>query len=162
MTKEIPLTRGMVALVDDEDYERVNKLSWYLGPSIKGRHYARSTVRGTKSEILYMHRFVTFAKNGQVVDHANGDTLDNRKINLRICNQSQNMGNSKRHKRNKSGFKGVYLEKRTGKYVSSIKCNKKFWIGSFDTAEKAARAYDAKARELFGEFARCNFPEETK
>jgi hypothetical protein len=92
------------------------------------------------------------------IDHINLDRSDNRWINLRECSYSQNYANQKVRKNNKSGLKGVSLEKVTGKYRAVICIEKKqINLGLFKTPEEAAKAYDAKAKELFGEFARTNF-----
>lgn len=93
-------------------------------------------------------------------DHVNGIGLDNRRENLRPCNQSQNGGNSQKTKRNTvSSYKGVWFDPSRDKWESKIAFNRKtIHLGRFDSEEKAARAYDDKAQELFGEFARLNFP----
>jgi hypothetical protein len=94
-----------------------------------------------------------------LVDHVNGDKSDNRISNLRIANYSQNNWNQGRHSNNKSGYKGVRYYKPQRKFHAYIGlCSAKLHLGSFDTAEDAARAYDSAAAELYGEFARLNFP----
>lgn len=157
MTKEIPLTRGMVALVDDEDYERVSAYKW-CAQLRNGNFYA---VRDEHGKTIQMHRFLTGFVKGFVVDHKNGNTLDNTICNLRVCTSSQNKINSKKRKDSTMPYKGIHLHKKgEKKYQARIKkdgISKS--LGYYEKPEEAARAYDAKARELFGEFARCNFEE---
>lgn len=104
-----------------------------------------------------MHRLLTNAPKGMDVDHKNRNTLDNRKENLRICTRSENMQNSVGKLERNLTYKGVY-KTREGRYASRIYQNyKKTHIGVYDTIEDAALAYDQRAIELFGEFARLNF-----
>lgn len=109
--------------------------------------------------MIYMAREVTRAPDGVLVDHKNRDhTLDNRRENLRFCNNSENNSNCGPRKRNRSGFKGVYWSKAANKYMARITANKvDFYLGVFDDPADAAKAYDMRARELFGEFAWTNF-----
>lgn len=101
-----------------------------------------------------MHRFLIGAK-GEFVDHINGDGLDNRKSNLRLCSNAQNVQNTGLTRANTSGYKGIRL--RNGRWDSRITClNKTYHLGVFSTKEEAARAYNAAAIELHGEFARLN------
>jgi hypothetical protein len=156
MTREIALSRGMVALVDDADYERaVGEGSWVAAPN--GRTiYAMRRVGSTTH---LMHSFLT---GMSLVDHRNGNGLDNRRANLRETTHAQNMANKRLYKNSTSGFKGVTQRKRDGRWQAQIQCDKKHYhLGYFDTAEQAARAYDAAASLHFGEFARPNFPQET-
>lgn len=145
--KIISLTKNAVAIVDDEDYEVVNSITWYYN----GRYAARKT----NGKTILLHRFIMKPSIGFVIDHINGDTLDNRKCNLRICNQSQNRANSKRSKTNKSGYKGVCFDKRLKKYRAYIKKDGVMYnLGLYITAKDAGKAYNKKALELFGEFAK--------
>ena len=137
MTREIPLTRGFVALVDDSDYERVNAFKWFaLGPNHNGvRFYAARTVA---RKTVALHRFILEAPQGAQVDHINGDTLDNRRSNLRLCTHSDNMRN--RGARSPLGLKGVERHRR--KFRATIVANGiRIRIGYFTTAEEAGRAY---------------------
>ena len=173
-----------VAIIDDEDYERVVEAirykngmpgKWYAHEVAKGYCYATSGSRRT-----FIHRVVMNAPSGMDVDHINGDRLDNRKQNLRVCTRAQNSSNKKLRRDSKSGFKGVYEHKRGSKYVSKKTGEVKYYacrakrfqayigdpgtsgrhiqLGHYTTAEEAARAYDRKAIELQGEFAYTNFP----
>jgi len=95
------------------------------------------------------------------VDHINGNPLDNRKSNLRICTHAENSNNTGPRKNNTSGYKGVYWAKRNKRWLAQITHNgKQVYIGHYKDKEEAARAYDAKAKEFQGEFAYLNFPDE--
>lgn len=119
-----------------------------------GKGYAAARIAGNH---MTMHRWILGAQLGVEVDHKNGDKLDNRKGNLRPANASQNRANSKLYKSSTSGFKGVSFDKKKKKWRAYLVIGKKQkWLGHFSTAEEAARAYDAAAREHFGEFARSN------
>jgi hypothetical protein len=151
MSKTIQLTRGMVAIVDDADYDFLNQWKW-CSFKAGGKWYA---FRGPG---ILMHRLITGAPKEKDVDHRNGNGLDNRRKNLRVCSESQNAFNKNKYKNNTSGFKGV--ERRVNRWQATIRANnKRYYIGSFPTAEDAALAYDRAARELHGSFARLNFPE---
>lgn len=160
--KEIQLSRGMHALVDVDDYDRVVDMgSWCADPA-KRTFYARKNLYtpGTqKLTPLLMHTFIT---GWPYVDHINGDGLDNRRSNLRPATALQNMANKRRYRNNTSGFKGVTRNSGTGRpWQASIRANnRRYHLGYHDTPEQAARAYDAAALRLFGEFARPNFPRE--
>ena len=154
----------LYALVDDEDYDRVmeaisSRSKWYAwsGPNTS-KTYA---MNGSRDKSI--HRVVMNAPRGMDVDHINGNPLDNRKENLRICTRSENCRNRKVRVTSKSGFKGVY-RKPSGRYEAYIGNpdvkNRLIHLGTYDTPEEAARVYDAKARKLHGEFANVNFPEE--
>lgn len=158
--KEIPLTQGMVALVDDDMYEFLDQWKWHASKSGDGLYYARRNERDSekrKSKRIYMHRLIMNAPAGTLVDHRDPNkTLDNRRENLRVCSKSQNAYNARISKRNKSGYRGVY--RKNERWQAGIRINNRsIHIGYFTNPVEAAKAYDAKARELFGEFARTNF-----
>ena len=161
--RTISLTHGLVAIVDVVDYERVSQFTWYAQRS-RGKDFyafrATSRAKGMKRRLISMHRFVLGAEDSPLhVDHLNHNTLDNRKLNLRLATNQQNHHNMKLSKANKSGFKGVYWQKDMEKFAASIKLSgEKIMLGYFPEARDAALAYDAKAKELFGEFAFLNFP----
>jgi len=152
--KAIELTQGKYALVDDDLYEELSRYKWYykLGYAARNDYiapYTQITVR--------MHRFVINAPKGIMVDHINGNMLDNRKINLRLCNSSENQANSCLRVDNKSGYKGVCYHKRINKWQSYINNKRKrIHIGYFETDREAGIAYNKKAKELFGDFALIN------
>jgi hypothetical protein len=155
--KRIPLTRGMFALVDDEDFEWLSIYRWNAH-AVAGFFYATaSRYRGQVKTQPYMHRLIMRPTPGKRVDHINHDTLDNRKSNLRICSPSQNLWNSKIPLSNKSGYKGVSKCSATGRWRVDIrKSGKGINIGRFVDIRKAAMAYDREATRMFGEFALTN------
>lgn len=141
----------MVALVDDADFEWLNQFKWYAkGP--EGRYvYAV-----TGSEKTRMHRLIL--PEVVLVDHQNRDTLDNRRENLRPATRTDNGANAVRRTDNTSGFKGVYWNKEKRQWVARVGVRgKRRYLGHFDDLWQAARAYDAAAKEHFGEFACANF-----
>jgi len=166
--KQIPLTKGMVAIVDDEDFERVSAIKWQASKTRK-EHYAIHSIgitlpSGKKtSKNIKMHRFIMGVTDPKIqVDHRNWNTLDNRKENLRLVNNRQNQMSRKGYSTNTSGFRGVSLDKRkrTNPWIAQIqdKNKKRKWIGSFATAEEAAKAFDKAAKEIYGEFCgKLNF-----
>lgn len=157
MAREIPLTRGLVAIVDDEDYEWLSQWKWCADTPSRARSYARRRERA-RAPAIYMHRIIVGAERGQFVDHINGNPLDNRRANLRLCSRAENNRNQTRLTPGKSSaYKGVCWDKREGRWKSCITLGEKHrHIGYFATEVEAARAYDAKAIELFGEFACTN------
>ncbi|KKM72341.1 hypothetical protein LCGC14_1421440, partial [marine sediment metagenome] len=156
--KRIPLTQGMFAIVDDKNYEWLMQWKWFLH---KGRNtnYARrhSRIRGKRGKV-YMHRQILNASPGVLIDHKNDNGLDNREKNLRSCTPSQNIANSIGHKNGSSQFKGVSWSKNKRKWEAFIGYkNKKINLGVYSKEEDAAKAYDKKAKEIYGEFARANY-----
>jgi hypothetical protein len=144
------LKSGYDVIVDDSDYEILSDYKWNLS----GGLYA---VRFEKGKQILMHRQIMDAPKGMVVDHINGNKLDNRRKNLRVCTNQQNICNMK--SKNNSGFKGVYFDRCSKKYTARV--NKKH-LGTFKSAEEAARVYDKHAYEIYGEFAYLNFPDDLK
>ena len=136
---------------DAEDLELVKKYRWYLSST----GHIVSRLRGV---CIFLHRLVMNCPKGMEVDHIFGDKLDNRKNQLRICSHSDNIKNQK--VRTGKKFKGVSYNGYS--WLAQITFNyKNFYLGGFDTEIEAARAYDSKAKELFGDFARLNFPAKT-
>lgn len=157
--KEIPLTRGQVALVDDENYEMLNKHNWQALKSYKCWYAQRTVKVDGKRKPIMMHRFILGLPSSRFpqTDHKNGNGLDNRKANLRICSPSENCFNRGKKSLSSSKYKGVYRV-RNGKWAAHIKISSKdFHLGRYDREEYAARVYDAAARRHYGEFARTNF-----
>ena len=151
--KTIPLPNNVFTLVDDDDYSYLSKHKWNVTPHgyVQRFDYSEYPKRST----VTMHRLIMGNPVESQIDHINGDKLDNRKENLRIANRNQNAWNVGKHSNNKSGLKGVYFHKATGKWASSIRANgKRKHLGLFDTKEGAYEAYCRKAVELHGEFAR--------
>jgi hypothetical protein len=152
--KYIRLAKNKKAIVDDEDYESLNKFEW----RVCNTGYAVRSVGNSKKRTqitILMHRFIMKAQPKQQIDHVNRDRLDNRKCNLRFCNDSQNQANRGASKGNNSGYKGVYHSRHHWK--AEITCKKiRYFLGVFDNKVDAAKAYNEKAKELFGEFAKPN------
>lgn|SRR3990167_4423269 len=150
----IKLNKGLETVVDDDDYPDLVSHRWYL--DIGG--YAYRTVNSLKRASLFMHRVIMLAPPGIEVDHINGDKLDNRKENLRLCSHAENMCNRKLPSNSTSGYKGVSWYPPYNRWCAKIKKDRRsITLGYFDTAELAARKYDQAAIELFGAFARTNF-----
>lgn len=153
-TKEIQLGSGQIVIVDEADYDWLSRYNWTRsGPKI-GKNYATSTVEKKR---VYMHRLILGAKTGEQVDHINGDALDNRRANLRLCTKQQNTANSGLPSTNTSGLKGASFDRTKNRWASRIGVNGKYLhLGRFKTKEEAALAYDKAAVEHFGEFALTN------
>ena len=160
MAKEIPLTQGKFAIVDDDDYERVMQFKWFAQRTERGTWYAgRHLGSRTNRTRIMLHRFLMSARSGQNVDHVNLDGLDCRRSNMRFASRSQNAANRRRLSSNTSGYKGVTYCAQSHKWRADITFeNRQRNLGRFSTPEEAAAAYDDTARELFGAFARLNFP----
>lgn len=158
--KEIPLTQGYVALVDDEDYAGASAFNWCVEIRDGGaRYYARRRTRTWETCVagqITLHQWLT---GWPRTDHINGNGLDNRRANLRPVTNTQNSANRRRGRNNTSGFKGVSWRKDIQCWTAYIRGNgQASHLGMFDNAEAAARAYDAAALTLWGEYASLNFP----
>lgn len=155
----VQLTSGKNALVDESDFDFVSSVHWYFTPSsppTSGRGYAvRSTMcRGVRTPVR-LHRILMGNPAGMEVDHKNGDSRDDRRENLRVCTVLENRRNIRKIL-GRSGFKGVnHVGDDSLAKPWRVSVRRKH-VGYFATAEEAARAYDAKAIELFGEFAATN------
>ena len=159
MTKEIPLNHGMVAIVDDWNFERAMQHKW---SAVKRRHtfYAITKING-KQIFLHNFLFLEDSNSDEIMDHVNGDGLNCVSTNMRKATYQQNTVNRRRLSTNKSGYKGVSWDKKNSKWVAHIDvAGKSKNLGRFSDKETAARTFDAAAIENFGEFARINFPAE--
>lgn len=161
--KEILLTQGKVALVDDADYERVNQHKWCANKIGNNWYAIRATGGRRKKKFIYMHRSITAVAPGMYVDHRNHNGLDNRRENLRVCTNAQNTRSRGTGKNNTSGYKGVCWRKDRKRWSAKIKVNYvTIALGCFGSPEEAAKAYDEAARFHFGEYALTNFQIKTR
>lgn len=159
--RTIPLTRGLVAIVDDDDHEWLSQWKWHA-VGRPAQFYAARTKRLDEGGpgVVLMHRVVMGLVKDEVlfVDHANHDSLDNRRSNLRLCEHRINLANQ-RSSSGSSRYKGVYYLKGPGTWRAEISVNKrKFCLGNHKTQESAGKAYDEAALAAWGEFAYLNFP----
>ena len=151
----IKLGHGRVAIVDEEDYERLSEHRWHAC-NFRGKFYAMRQNRARRT--IYMAREILRLRPGDKrdVDHINADTLDNRKVNLRACSRQQHAGNMGICRVNTTGYKGVSFVNKTGKFLSQIRSQGYHFHRAFATAKEAAAYYDEKAILIHGEFARTN------
>lgn len=157
--KYIELTQSKQAIVDDGDFDRLNKFKWFTQKTKWGCYAVRNIRNKYEKRKIYMHRLVIPCKKEQQIDHINHNGLDNRKENLRVCSNAENMRNSRKQPNCTSKYKGVSWKKSSRKWVVQIvKDRKKIYVGVYHNEIFAAGEYDKKAIELFGEFAELNFP----
>lgn len=153
--REIQLRHGGVAVVDERDFDELNQFAWFV---MRSGYVARATRDGRKCRLVLMHREVAKTPKGAMTDHISGNKLDNRRANLRVCSHQQNSCNRPARSDSGTGFKGVAAT-RFGRFHAKIhRPPLSSYLGAFKTAEEAARAYDAAAVALHGDFARLNFP----
>jgi len=182
VVKKIKLTQGKESIVDDDNYEMLMKFApakfkrnrekghgWYASKQHKsstGLFYAATNVwvpELGRQRTVFMHKVILNPPKGKFTDHVNGDGLDNRKENLRVCTTAQNNANRGKNCTNTVGYKGVTTAKGrehvNKKYKAVLRTgNKAHFLGNYMTKEEAALAYDTKAKEVYGKFARLNFP----
>lgn len=158
MVIEVPLTRGMVTLIDDEDAPVVLAQGRWWAQKCRDVYYARRDVRrgDGKKNALFVHSLLT---GWPLVDHIDHDGLNNQRSNLRPATHAQNVRNGRMRNNNTSGYRGVNLQGQCTRWKAKIGLNgRQIYLGLYGTAEEAARAYDEAAIELHGEFASLNFP----
>lgn len=152
------IASGRECFVDDCDFDTTSEHKWTVF-SVGNCSYAFTKI-GPEQKTLLMHRMILSAKNGQVIDHIDGNGLNNVRSNIRFCTQSQNKMNSRSFHKGTSSYKGVCrhngVKKKWQAYVNVNQ--KKIKLGYYETEEQAARAYDEAAKKHYGEFARVNFP----
>ena len=171
--KKIKLTQGKYALVDNEDFKKINKYKWYAAYQPTSRNYSAVRAKWSRTkkrnQTIYMHRIIINAPKYMSVDHIDHNSLDNQKNNLRICTTRDNNRNVVRRKDNKSGYKGVWKkDEYLPKTNKDRKISRKVWIskigingrqiplGLFFSPIDAAKAYNKAAKKYFGEFAYLN------
>ena len=161
----IPLTHGLYATVDAQDYHWLSKYKWaaLFNPRSNIIYAARSVAYDENGKrrrrTILMHREIMKPPKGMVIDHINSNGINNRRRNLRTCTPAQNVQNARPRTHGKSRFIGVFPNR--GKWQAAITVNKeKFYLGLFEDEVEAAKARDRKAIELCGQFARLNFPDE--
>lgn len=148
-------------MVDRSDFLRINRFKWRVMGSGNNFYAVREVNSMGKRWAELMHRVVMEKKikrklkKEEYIDHINGNGLDNRRCNLRVCNQSQNLANSRIRKDNKSGFKGIYYDKSRKSYQAYVNMKgKRYRLGRFKDIKEAIEKRNIKYKELFGEFAK--------
>lgn len=162
--REIKLTQGYVAIVDDEDFDRVNGYAWFFSVSKKASRnnkqigYAkRNLFSGGKYTTEYLHRFIMNPGKGLHVDHINGDKLDCRRSNMRVCTQTENNRNTSAQRNSTSKYRGVCWDNGRKMWLAQIKTGgKNKYLGHFENEKDAAIAYNEYSRCVFGEFSSSN------
>jgi len=159
-SRSIPLTQGKFAIVDEDDFEKLSPFKWHAyRRKGKTNYYARRGFwKDGKWTVVAMQNVICPPPKGKLVDHKNGNSLDNRKSNLRLCTTSQNAQNKRKMlKKGTSIYKGVYRSRNRWAAHIGARENRRY-LGRFDNEMDAALAYDEVARQRFGEFALVNFP----
>ncbi len=160
--KQIPLTQGKFAMVDDDDFERLNQKKWHAFKNHNGDFYAARAERQVNGtyKTVYMHCEILGVPSGMQCDHKSRNTLDNTRANLRPCTPAENARNRKNQTGSRSAYKGVSSFRN--KWKSEITFSgRRFYLGLYASEEEAAMAYNQKALELFGEFASPNIIKST-
>ena len=153
---QISLSHGLFTTVDEADLDRLSAFKWKaLINECNTYAYRNSKLPSGKKIVIFMHREINGTPIGMITDHINGNSLDNRKENLRSATHAQNMANRKKAKSNRSGFKGVYFDPSKNSFVAEINSgNKRTRLGKFSTAEEAYSAYVRASLEIHGKFSR--------
>ena len=155
--KEIALTQGKVAIVDDADYESLNQLKWYAQKTCSGWYAARRVGKEGDKILILMHREILKTPANKETDHIDGNGLNNQRHNLRAATRAQNQHNQRKQK-GTSKFKGVSRRRDCDRWQVQIRVDKRdIRLGLFSSETEAAKAYDTAAQKYFGEFAHLNF-----
>jgi hypothetical protein len=167
--KTIPLSKGKVAIVDDDMYNHIVSSNWKFyfadqGKSNNHRGYAKRAIDDARLHRLVLRFHGVHIPHGMDVDHKNGDPLDNRFENLQLLSRRENLLKKKRNYVNETGYRGVIVRRDRGSSGTRYRAyvnheGKTHWVGSYATAEEAARAHDELAKQLHGKYANLNFPE---
>ena len=160
------LYQNVCTSVDDSDYDSLLKYTWRCYTDAgTGKLYVYRLFRANKGKrkgrykYVKMHRQIMNAPKKKVVDHINGNTLDNRRSNLRVCTKAEDCRNVRKRKNTSSKYKGVTRDKNLSKWKVGIGYNgRRIFLGYYGDEEEAAKMYDEKAREIYGKFAALNFP----
>jgi hypothetical protein len=157
--RKIDLGQGKFTIVEPPDYYRLQGFKWWLHANGTNLYAARTAITDDlQSKIIFLHRQIMDFPKGRVVDHKNCDSLDNRRDNLRIVTQAENMRNRRKRKNTSSRFIGVWFDKKRRRWTVQIRYQgKKLWLGRFTSELDAAKAYDEAAGKYHIEFARLNF-----
>jgi hypothetical protein len=167
--RTIPLTKGLFAIVDPDDYHRLVNFNWHANKSAHTHYAVRYLPKGNvvspsnrrKNKIEYMHHLIIDIPEGLFCDHINHNGLDNRKANLRPATLAQNIRHRRKFKSpSRSKYKGLTWRKKEKAWHVRIYTNgKRIFIGSFKDEFAAAKAYDRAAKQFYGDFATLNFPQ---
>ncbi|MFH1371466.1 MAG: HNH endonuclease [Planctomycetota bacterium] len=157
--RKIYLDEGKWTILDPQDYYRYAGFKWCIGGDKDNLYAVRGQLNGpVDMKMVRLHRLIMDAPKGLLVDHHNGDSLDNRRANLRLATNSQNQCNRRKRKNTTSRFRGVYFHKVHRKWAAQIVVEgKRIFLGYFDSEIEAAKARDRAAIKYHGEFARLNF-----
>ena len=154
MSKQIRLSQGKFAIVDDEDFDFLNQWKWCAAKN-RNTYYA---YRADNGKNIYMHRLILNAPAGIEVDHRHGNGLDNRRSEIRLCTHAENQHNYRKQSEATSQYKGITWNKHMKKWRVQIRSDgKHIDLGHFSNQIEAAHAYDEAARKYHGEFANTNF-----
>lgn len=155
--KSITLTQGKIAIIDDDMYDYLSQWKWYARKD-RNTFYAQRTDRKIGKAIL-MHRVISKCKDGFVIDHIDGNGLNNQISNLRICTHAENCRNKGKHINNTSGYKGVKPNPKGNGWIAHLMKDGKYILNKlFSNKIDAAKEYDKTAKKHHGKFARLNFP----
>lgn len=158
-TVRLELSKGYYCLIDEGDLERVSAYNWFVIVSRNHVYASTNMWANGKRRTVKLHRWLMGCtwEDTKLVDHIDGDTLNNTKSNLRIVSKQQNNTNSKVRKDSRSGFKGVFVTRREDRWEARIRINgRQVYLGTFDSPQLAALCYDENATHLWGEHAKTN------